>query len=70
MKFQFGEITLRPRVVNRLGARILQSPLRCGIQMNEAGLDNSNFITPQYALVYIIHGEGFYEDEQHGRLQV
>ncbi|MCM8533530.1 MAG: AraC family transcriptional regulator [Lentisphaeraceae bacterium] len=68
--FKFGEFEIRHQACHRLGIRNLKSPLRCGFQICENGHVNDPFKTPQYALVYVLSGEGYYEDEQYGKLRV
>ena len=46
----------------RLGAPINQAFLRCGGLIHHSANVESDFITPQYALVYLVRGRGEYID--------
>lgn len=48
--------------VHRLGTGIQGAQFRCGIVRNVAGYAEQHFVTPQYAVVYVISGRGRYTD--------
>ena len=68
--YKFGDLEIKHQACHRLGVWNIQCPLRCGFQICEEGHLNQDFVTPQYALVYVLSGEGYYEDEVHGRNEV
>ena len=70
MNYEFQNMTLKVRAVNRLGPSGSLTPLRCGFQFIETGHTDRNFLTHEYAMVYVLSGEGYYEDEIYGRVDV
>lgn len=68
--YKFGDLYINHQACHRLGVWNITCPLRCGFQICEEGHYNKNFVTPQYALVYILSGKGYYEDEHYGRVEV
>jgi len=48
--------------VHRLGTGVQGAQFRCGIVRNAAGYFERRFVTPQYAVVYVIAGRGRYAD--------
>ncbi|MCM8541144.1 MAG: AraC family transcriptional regulator [Lentisphaeraceae bacterium] len=70
MSFKFGNRLLQDQAVNRLGTMGSMAPLRCGFQYREKGHTDRDFMTFEYALVYILSGEGYYEDDISGKLKV
>jgi AraC family transcriptional regulator, arabinose operon regulatory protein len=69
-KFKFGGLEIPHQACHRLGVEGARTPLRCGFQICENGHANKDFKTPQYALVYVLSGQGYYEDATHGRIDV
>lgn len=68
--FKFGDLEIAHQACHRLGVLNISCPLRCGFQICEDGHLNNNFITPQYAMVFVLSGEGYYEDEKYGKITV
>ncbi|MCW8130392.1 MAG: helix-turn-helix transcriptional regulator [Planctomycetota bacterium] len=50
--------------VYRLGAGNRAAQFRCGVTANRAGSEELGFVTPQYAVVYVLCGRGQYVDAQ------
>lgn len=70
MNYKFKNMTLNVRAVNRLGPSGTLTPLRCGFQLIEKGHTDRNFLTHEYAIVYVLSGEGYYQDDVYGRITV
>ncbi len=51
-------------IVHRMGIGFRSAQLRCGLIRTNSSYVESNFVTPQYAVVYIYKGHGTYVDRK------
>ena len=70
MLFKFDDLLLKPQLAHRLGPSTALTPLRCGFQYKQKGHTDRNFLTFEYAMVYVLSGVGYYEDEVYGKIPV
>ena len=70
MNFSIFNMKLSPQVAHRLGPKGTLTPLRCGFQYFEKGHIDKNFLIHEYAMVYVLSGKGYYQDDIYGRISV